>query len=332
MSSQNAVIFGCEGLRLSGAEKSFFGDAKPWGFILFARNLDTPNQIRTLCADLRECVGRDAPILIDQEGGRVQRLRAPQWREWLPPLDQMAAIANPADQRRAMALRYRMIAHELRDLGIDVNCAPMLDVPTPDAHDIIMNRCYGDNPDTVAEMGRAVSEGLLAGGVLPIIKHIPGHGRANLDSHHDLPHVDASADDLRNIDFKPFRHLSDLPMAMTAHIVYTAMDAQNCATLSPIMIDAIRNDMGFDGLLMSDDLSMKALSGTFAQRTAGAINAGCDVILHCNGQHGEMDQIMTEVPALSGKPLARANAALAMRHAPEPFDLAMAEESFSALL
>jgi beta-N-acetylhexosaminidase len=327
----NSVIFGCAGTILSADERAFFADAKPWAFILFARNLDTPEQIKKLCADLRDAVGYNAPILVDQEGGRVARLRAPEWREWLPPLEQMSCVA-PENARQAMVLRYRLIAHELHTLGIDVNCAPMLDVPTPDAHEIITNRCYGTTSDTVAEMGRACAEGLLAGGVLPIIKHIPGHGRGSADSHFELPVVDTDADTLDKVDFEPFRRLSDLPMAMTAHIVYTALDANACATVSPTMIDVIRNSIGFDGLLMTDDLSMKALKGSFAEKTAASLNAGCDVVLHCNGELDEMTQIMTEVPALSGVALARATTAQDMRKAPEPFDADGADSLFASLL
>lgn len=327
----NAAIFGCAGTTLSAPEHAFFADAQPWAFILFARNLDTPDQIRKLCADLRESVGRNAPILIDQEGGRVARLRAPRWRAWLPPMEQMANV-SPDNARLAMVLRYRLIAHELHALGIDVNCAPMLDVPTPDAHQIITNRCYGTVPDTVAEMGRACSEGLLAGGVLPIIKHIPGHGRGSSDSHFELPVVDTDAETLDRVDFEPFRRLSDLPMAMTAHIVYTAFDPAACATVSSTMIDIIRDSIGFDGLLMTDDLSMKALKGSFAERTSASLRAGCDVVLHCNGDMDEMRQIMSSVATLSGDAMARATRAENMRKAPQPFDVAGADSLFASLL
>ena len=327
-----AIIFGCEGPILSQLEKDFFRDANPWGFILFARNLETPEQIRKLCADLRESVGRDAPILIDQEGGRVQRLRSPVWREWLPPLDQFDAIDDASIRRQAMVLRHRLIAHELIDLGIDVNCAPMLDVPQANAHEIIMNRCFSRNANEIAELGRAASEGLLAGGVLPIIKHIPGHGRADLDSHHDLPIVDVPRSDLDAVDFLPFSRLADLPMAMTAHIVYPAIDPDNCATLSASVINVIRNDIGFDGLLMTDDLSMKALKGTFADRVTGAMAAGCDMGLHCNGVMDEMTQVIGATPELTSYAATRADAALSMRHAPHPFDPVAADAAFQDLL
>lgn len=326
----HAAIFGCKGLSLSAEERSFFKSADPWGFILFARNIESPDQIRALCAELRESVGRDAPILIDQEGGRVARLRAPLARDWLPPLDQCDALSTE-HRREAMVLRYRIIAHELRALGIDVNCAPMLDVATPNSHDIILNRCYGRDPDQVAEMGRAVSEGLLAGGVLPIIKHIPGHGRADLDSHLDLPVIDTDFAELCETDFLPFQRLADLPMAMTAHIVFQSIDPKNCITHSKRGVEVIRNEIGFDGLLMTDDLSMEALSGNMAARTQAAIDAGCDVILHCNGQRSEMDAILSNTPVLDGVAQLRADKALAMRQSPDPFDLDTAMARFERL-
>lgn len=326
-----AAILGCLGPVLTAEEQAFFAEADPWGFILFARNIETPDQIRALTDALRDAVGRDAPVLIDQEGGRVARLRPPQWRDWMPPLDQMSVVGSK-NQRRAMALRYRIIAAELRALGIDVNCAPMLDVVTPASHEIIRNRCYGEDPETVAEMGRAVADGLLAGGVLPIIKHIPGHGRAGMDSHLELPVVDADRETLAASDFLPFARLADLPMAMTAHIVYPAIDPDTCATLSPKVIEVIRRDIGFEGLLMTDDLSMQALSGDFGSRTRSALAAGCDMILHCNGEPAEMSAILAETPALAGDAKRRADAALACRTQPDPFDPDQAEADFNALI
>lgn len=326
-----SVIFGIEGTTLSDVEKSFFKKVDPWGVILFARNLETSEQIIALTSELRECLGRDVPILIDQEGGRVQRLRAPEWREWLPPLEQMAIVA-PENAKEAMYLRYRIIAQELHALGIDVNCAPMLDVPTDQAHAIILDRCYGRTPDLVAQMGRVAADGLLAGGVLPIVKHIPGHGRGNLDSHLELPVVDASKDVLDKTDFEPFRQLSDLPMAMTAHIKYSDIDAENCATMSDPMMSVIRRTIGFKGLLMTDDLSMKALSGTLSQRVHKALFVGCDMILHCNGDMAEMEEIAGMTPKLSGGSKRRANAALEMRNLPDEFDLAQGENRFASLL
>lgn len=325
-----AAIFGCLSTAISPQEKAFFKEADPWGFILFARNIDTPEQIRTLCSELRDTVGWQAPILIDQEGGRVARLRPPLGRDWLAPLDQMAQV--PAEfAREAMVLRYRLIAHELRDLGIDVNCAPMLDVARDETHEIILNRCYGRDPEVVAEMGRAVSEGLLAGGVLPIIKHIPGHGRGKLDSHLDCPRLRASRAELAD-DFLPFSRLSDLPMAMTAHIIYEAIDPQAPATLSAEVIETIRNDIGFDGLLMTDDLSMQALSGDFTTRTRKALDAGCDMILHCNGDRAEMEAILAALGPLEAKASARSEAAINARQEPAPFDVKEAEARLSELL
>ena len=329
--AQSAVIFGCDGLALSTMEQAFFSDVKPWAFILFSRNLNTPVQIRKLCRDLRDAVGYYVPILIDQEGGRVARLKGPNWREWAPPLDQMN-IVSAKNARRAMVLRYRLIAHELNQLGIDVNCAPMLDIPTSEAHEIIANRCYGTTPDVVSNMGRACAEGLLAGGVLPIIKHIPGHGRGSADSHFELPIVNTSSHTLNLIDFEPFRQLADLPMAMTAHIIYSSIDPNACATVSPKMIGIIRNSIGFDGLLMTDDLSMKALDGSLSERTIASLNAGCDVVLHCNGKMNEMIQIMTEVCLLSGKSKKRAEIAENLRCVPDSFDVKEASKIFASLM
>jgi beta-N-acetylhexosaminidase len=331
MSTAAASIFGCETLQLTAPEKQFFKTANPWGFILFARNIFDPDQLRALTQELRDCVGRNAPILIDQEGGRVQRLTPPHWTQWQPPLTHVAN-APKQSARQSIQLRYRIIAAELHDLGIDVNCAPMLDIATPDSHEIIENRCFGYDPETVTDMGRAAANGLLAGGVLPIIKHIPGHGRANMDSHFDLPRLDTPLNVLQDNDFKPFKQLSDLPMAMTAHIVYSDIDPDHCATQSSAVIDTIRTDIGFDGVIMTDDLSMKALQGSFADRCAASFNAGCDVVLHCNGLLDEMQQVANATPALSGAALARTNAALALRTPPEPFDLDTAKAEFAHLM
>lgn len=307
-----AVIFGCAGPELTEAERRFFAAAAPWGFILFGRNVGTPAQLRRLTATLRDCVGRDAPILIDQEGGRVARLRGPDWREWAPALDDCRRIVDPAARARAMYLRYRLIAGELRAVGIDVDCAPVLDLASEATHAIIRNRCYGDAPGDVALVGRAVAEGLLDGGVLPVMKHMPGHGRATVDSHLALPSVDAPRESLA-ADFAPFRALADLPMAMTAHVVFTALDPDAPATLSPVMVRLIREEVGFDGLLMTDDLSMKALTGSFGARADRALAAGCDMVLHCNGDPEEMEAVAAAVPQLAGRAAERADAALARR-------------------
>ncbi len=328
MTKLSACIFGCEGPRLTPQEKQFFMTVDPWGFILFARNISDTDQVRALTSEIRDTVGRNAPILIDQEGGRVQRLRGPEWSEWLPPLEQ---VAHTRDSQ-LMQLRYRIIAAELHALGINVNCAPMLDIATSDSHDIIENRCFGHDAETVIQMGRAAANGLLAGGVLPIIKHIPGHGRANMDSHFELPHLDTPLSILQDNDFTPFRQLADLPMAMTAHIVYTDIDPEHCATQSPAVINTIRKDMGFDGLIMTDDLSMKALQGSFADRCDASFDAGCDVVLHCNGIMDEMAQVADATPALTGIHLDRADASLVMRKTPEPFDIGIAKEQFHHLM
>ena len=315
-----AAIFGPAGMRLTTEEIAFFKDFNPWGFILFARNIGTKDEIRRLTGELRSCLGRDCPILVDQEGGRVARLVAPEFRAWLPPLAQTKKVA-PEYRYQAMSLRYRLIAHEMRDVGIDVNCAPMLDIPQSDTHPIITNRCYGEDVDTVSELGRAVAEGLISGGVLPIIKHIPGHGRGAADSHLELPVVETDLKTLSSIDFEPFRRLSDLPMAMTAHIVYTAIDPETPATQSKAVLDLIRQDFGFDGFLMTDDLSMEALQGSFAERTNRSLEADCDIILHCNGDLKEMIEISRAAGTLSTKSQSRADTALSMRQEPEPFDV-----------
>lgn len=313
-----AAIFGCLGPELSPQERAFFRDADPFGFILFARNVETPQQLRRLTAELREAVGRDAPILIDQEGGRVQRLRAPHWREWLAPLDM---VSQAGDAIRAMWLRSRIIAHELRGVGIDANCAPCADIATESTHPFLKNRCYGFDPDTVSQIAAAVADGHLAGGVLPVIKHLPGHGRATANSHKDLPTVTTARADLQRHDFAPFRSLNDLPMAMTAHIVFTAYDAQHPATQSPVMIDVIRHEIGFQGLLMTDDLNMQALAGDLASRTAAAMAAGCDLALHCKGDMAEMLAVAGACGGQTAATQARARRALAARRTPDPVDI-----------
>jgi len=288
-----AAIFGCRGLQLDAREKRFFSDADPVGFILFRRNCDNPAQVRRLVDDLRECVGRaDAPVLIDQEGGRVQRLKPPHWRD-APAAARFAALAATDLDRAVEAARLnaRLIARELSPLGITVDCAPVLDLPKADADPIIGDRAYGSDPAIVASLARAVCEGFLAGGVLPIIKHIPGHGRADVDSHMALPVVSAAVSELTTTDFSPFAALADMPWAMTAHVVYTQLDAENPATTSANVIDVIRREIGFTGILLSDDLSMQALSGGMGQRVTDSLAAGCDIVLHCNGIMAEMTDV-----------------------------------------
>lgn len=324
-----ATILDAEGLRLTPAEKRLFTQADPFGFILFARNIDTADQVRALCADLRDAVGRAAPILIDQEGGRVQRLRPPLGRDWTAPLDFVTAAGDQAET--AMRLRYQIIAAELRDLGIDANCAPLVDVAGPDTHPFLRNRCYGTDPASVARLGRAVADGLLAGGVLPVVKHIPGHGRATADSHHDLPRVDTDRRTLSVTDYAPFAALADLPMAMTAHVVYAAVDYRP-ATLSPPVIAAIRHEMGFDGLLMTDDLSMKALAGTLPDLTRAALDAGCDVALLCNATLADRTAVAEAAGRMTPAAQARATAALAARLPAPDVDIDALAAQLSAVL
>ncbi|WP_282602279.1 beta-N-acetylhexosaminidase [Paracoccus sp. PARArs4] len=307
------ILGGIAGTVLTADEAAFFREADPWGFILFGRNVESPDQLRRLTDDLRKAVGRDALITVDQEGGRVQRLRAPHWRDWPAPLSQ--ANAGP----RAMWLRYHLIGQELRAVGIDSNCAPTLDVAQDATHPFLRDRCLGTDPARIAQLGRAAAQGMLDAGVLPVVKHMPGHGRAQADSHHDLPVVDADAADLSALDFAPFRALADLPLGMTAHIRFTALDDRP-ATASAAVIDAIRRDIGFDGLLMTDDITMNALPGSHADRARASVQAGCDVVLHCNGDIAQMRPVVEAAGAMGPDALHRADAALALRHPPQAAD------------
>ena len=324
-----AAIFGLEGLHITDWERAYFREYVPMGFILFARNIDTPDQVRRLCGDLRSTVGHDAVILIDQEGGRVQRLRTPYWREWLPALDQMKIAVDPM---RALWLRYRLIAAELRDVGIDTNCAPILDITDRLTHPFLRNRCYGDDAVTVMDASRTVADALLAGGVLPVIKHLPGHGRSSVDSHKELPRVSAPRCDLEAQDFVPFVALSDLPMGMTAHVVFEDIDDSGPVTTSRLMTEVIRNDIGFNGLLMTDDIGMEALSGDVAQRSRAAIAAGCDVILHCCGDAAEIVQVGDAAGQMNDTAQTRIDAALRMRVIPMPVDIASLSAELEVLL
>lgn len=327
MTAPGATILGCAGPRLTPSEAQFFRDASPWGFILFSRNVESPEQLRSLTAELRAAVGRDAPIFIDQEGGRVQRLRGPIWREWPDPL--MQAQAAGTHLRRAMYLRHRLIAQELLAVGIDGNCAPTCDIAGPETHPFLHDRCLGTTADTVIEAARGAADGLIDGGVLPVIKHIPGHGRAATDSHLALPRVDADATSLIAQDFAPFRALANLPLAMTAHVLYPALDPDLPATLSPRIIGMIREEIGFDGLLMTDDLSMGALSGDLAALTAAAMAAGCDLALHCNGRLPEMEAVVTAAGILS--PAGQRRAERPPRPSPKDFDATAAMAELQAL-
>ncbi len=334
LSSRKAlpVIFGMSGTALTPVERDFFKDADPLGFILFARNCETPSQTRRLVASLRDSVERaDAPVLIDQEGGRVARLRPPGWSDYPTP----AAIAalGGAAAREAAWLDARLIADDLAMLGITVDCAPVLDVPIPGADPVIGDRAWGDDPESVAERGLAVCDGLLAGGVLPVVKHIPGHGRGMVDSHKRLPVVATPADALDSTDFAPFRALAGMPWAMTAHILYSSLDPERPATLSARVIgDVIRTSIGFDGVLISDDLSMQALGGSLPERARGALDAGCDLALHCNGVLDEMKAIAASAGPMTEAAARRVAAGEARRAAPGNFDRFAAERRFAVLL
>ncbi len=311
--SVKALIFGCEGLELSEAEIRFFKENQPWGFIIFARNIENRGQVLDLTNQMRECAGRpDVPILIDEEGGRVQRLRPPHW--CINPPARVLGQLYEQDRdagRRAAWLHSRLIANDLREIGVNVDCLPVLDVPVAGAHDAIGDRAYSRDPEVVEKIGAAVIDGLLAGGVLPVIKHMPGHGRAFCDSHHDLPRVETSLEELSNTDFKPFAGLNNVGMAMTAHIIFEAIDKDRPATTSARLIeDIIRGHIGFDGLLMGDDVSMNALSGDYRERTRSIFGAGIDIVLHCNGEMDQMTEVAAVTPILSGKALERADAAL----------------------
>lgn len=315
-----AAILGLLATEVSELEFDFFRDADPWGFILFARNIDRPEQVRRLTSMLREAVGRNAPVLIDQEGGRVQRMRPPHWRRWSPVLNLFDCPDENAGVEAAR-LRYRIIADELADVGIDVNCAPLLDVLSTHSHEAIGCRALGRDPGSVIRRGKAVIEGLKAGGVLPVLKHIPGQGRATLDSHAQLPVVTDSRDELDQTDFEAFAALRHEPLGMTGHVVFEAIDPQNPATHSPTVIRAVREVIGFEGLLMTDDLSMEALRGPIGERASRALGAGCDVVLHCNGKMAEMTEIVASTGLLDGISLARAERAEAARGHVEEIDI-----------
>jgi beta-N-acetylhexosaminidase len=333
--STRAFITGISGLELNADEREFIRSERPWGFILFRRNVETPAQVTKLLGDLRNTLGEpDAPVLIDQEGGQVQRLRPPHW----PLYPAGAAFGDlydidPVLGLSAARLSARLIAADLTDLGVTVDCLPLADVPVPGADDVIGDRAYGAEPGKVAAIARAVADGLAQGGILPVLKHIPGHGRATADSHLKLPTVDTPRKELERTDFAAFRPLADLPMAMTAHVVFSALDPAHPATTSATIIEqVIRGVIGFQGLLMSDDLGMNALQGSFAERTRAAVSAGCDMILHCSGKLDEMREIAAEAPELSGKALDRARRALASRGTPQPFDRPAARAELDALI
>ena len=330
-----AFITGVAGTNLSAEERNFIAAERPWGFILFKRNVADPAQVAALTDQLRAAVGEpNAPVLIDQEGGRVQRLSPPHWPLYPPG----AAFGSLYDIDAALGLRAallsaRLIGDDLAELGVTVDCLPLADVPVAGADAVIGNRAYGTEPTKVSAIARAVTVGLAQGGILPVLKHIPGHGRATADTHLRLPVVDTAQAELEKTDFAAFRPLVDLPMAMTAHVVFSAYDPAHPATTSATMIETvIRGLIGFQGLLMSDDVSMNALAGSIAERTRAIFAAGCDLVLHCNGKLDEMREVASETPELSGKALIRAERALASRKPPVPFDRAAARAELDALI
>jgi beta-N-acetylhexosaminidase len=329
-----ACILGCAGPVLGADERAFFRDVRPWSFILFARNVVDAGQTRALIEALREAADDEAALVfVDQEGGRVQRLRPPLARARRPAALFGALYAQDPDAAlEAVRLNHRLIAAELAAVGFDADCVPCIDLRVPGAHDIVGDRAFGTDPNVVAALGRAAVDGLLAGGVAPVVKHIPGHGRAGADSHFDLPVVDTPLEVLEQTDFAPFRALADAPMAMTAHVVYAAVDPRRCATLSHRVIETvIRGHIGFDGLLMSDDLSMKALGGAFEDRTRGALDAGCDLVLHCNGDMAEMKPVAAACPELAGRAAERAAEARSVARRSQAFDAAAAERHLARL-
>jgi beta-N-acetylhexosaminidase len=330
-----AFIAGLAGPDLTAREASVLRQARPCGVILFARNVADPAQVRRLIQDAKVAIGEEQIlVLIDQEGGRVRRLRPPHWRE-LPPAAAYGALyaQDPDRALRSARLAARLTAADLREMGINTNCTPVLDVPVAGSHEVIGNRAYGHDPAQVAALGRAVAEGFMAGGVLPVIKHVPGHGRARTDSHTELPVVGAGCDELEATDFAPFRVLSDLPAAMTAHVVFSAIDADAAASVSRrVTEEAIRGSIGFDGLLMSDDLGMAALEGSVAERAAAVIAAGSDLALLCSGNLPETEAVAAAVPKLDGRALARYRAACAVFGQQQPFDVAEAEACLAEAL
>jgi len=324
MTSPNAVVFGLSGTNLSADERAFLRDADPLGFILFARNLGDAAGIRRLTAELRDAVGRaDAPILIDQEGGRVMRLRPPDW-PFAPAARDVALLFERAPEEGVAAAENvgRMFGAMMTDLGIDVVCAPVLDLGLPETTDAIGTRAYAADPGTVAILGGAMAYGLMREGCLPVIKHLPGHGRGAVDSHKELPRVDADLGTLRKQDFAAFRPLRYLPLGMSAHVVYSAIDPERPGTVSARVIETlVRGEIGFDGFLFTDDICMQALQGTPAERAGAAIAAGCDAVLHCSGVLSEMVEVAGAVTGLSQSADTRWTRARAARHKPEGADI-----------
>jgi beta-N-acetylhexosaminidase len=335
--NNRSFISGCESYALTSPERTFFREMQPWGLILFARNCQTPAQLKELTSEFREIVGRkDAPVLIDQEGGRVQRMspKTGPWRSYPAP----ASLGRLYETSPLLALRTarsigRLMASDLIEAGVNVNCVPVLDIPQPDSHVIISDRAYSPNSHVALALARAHVTGFAAGGILSIVKHMPGHGRAKVDSHQELPRVTATRQELEATDFVPFAAFADAPMAMTCHIVFEAIDKDNPATQSRAVIrNVLRKQIGFEGLLITDDLSMKALGGTYAEKASRSFEAGCDVVLHCNGHFDEMQEVAEASPSLAGKALRRAKAALRQLRRPLPFDEKAALRDLEALM
>ena len=333
--ASRAFVCGVTGQEMTPDEKTFIRDSQPWGLILFKRNVGSPEQLRQLTGTFRELLGRDeAPVLIDQEGGRVQRMGPPHWPSYPAGARYGALKLDPWQKREAVRLGARLMAYDLLQCGINVDCLPVLDVLASGTHTAIGDRSYGPDAEMVGFLGRAAAEGLIAGNVLPVMKHIPGHGRATADSHLELPVVKAKLADLAAVDFLPFHMLNDLPAAMTAHVVYTTVDRKNPTTTSRKVIRTIiRGQIGFGGLIFSDDMSMNALSGSFRERAEAALKAGCDIALHCNGNLDEARGVAEAAPLLKGESLRRAEAALArIRHKVEPLDPVEGRAKLNSLL
>jgi beta-N-acetylhexosaminidase len=329
-----AFITGISGTELTSDERDFLRDVDPWGLILFKRNISDPRQVAVLTRSFRTILNRNAPILVDQEGGRVQRLGPPHWPVY-PPAQALDRLyeRDVAVALAAARLGGRLLANDLAPLGIDVDCLPCADIPVAEADPVIGDRAYGDRPDKVGLLAGAHARGLMNGGVLPVLKHLPGHGRATADSHKSLPAVAADRGTLEATDFAAFKPLARLPLGMTAHVVFSAIDAAHPATTSATMVrEVIRGFIGFQGLLMSDDVSMGALSGTIGERSKAAIAAGCDVVLHCNGKLDEMREVAANVPRLAGEAAQRADAALAARETPSEFDAVAGRRVFEEML
>jgi beta-N-acetylhexosaminidase len=331
----SAAVFDSAASTLSADEKAFFREVNPFGFILFARHCGDPDQVRRLVGELKSLSGRDRlPIFIDQEGGRVARLKPPHWAAY-PPAAAFARLAGHHMEKAILAVRLnaRLMAHDLYALGITVDCAPLADIPVAGAHDVIGDRAFGDEPGQVIALARAMADGLMQGGIVPVLKHIPGHGRAAVDSHEDVPLVDTPLAMLRVTDFVPFKALNDLPMGMTAHVTYTAIDKERMVTVSPAGITLIREELGFKNLLLSDALDMKSMNGmTLPERARAALDAGCDIALHCNAPLADKMEIAKGLRALEGESLARAEAAMRSVGAPQDFDAQETRAQRDALL